>query len=109
MGEVTGSVIVDGKPAQIGSITFFPVDGKSTTAGAPLEGGKYTAKVPVGNFKVDIRVSKVVARRKLYDTPDSPMIDEMAEVLPSRYNNDTELRLEVKPGKNEKDWDLKSK
>jgi len=107
--EVTGTVLVDGKPAPRGSVSFIPADGKSPTAGAEIKDGKYSAKVPLGNSKVQIRVPKVVGQKKLYPTPDSPVQDLLEEVLPKKYNDETELTLDVKSGKNEKDWDLKSK
>lgn len=107
-GEVTGTVSVDGKPAEKGSIGFVPVDGKSPTAGAEIKDGKYTAKVPVGTAKVEIRVPKVVGKKKLYNTPDSPVQDLLEEVLPAKFNEESELKLDVKSGKNEKSWDLKS-
>jgi hypothetical protein len=31
------------------------------------------------------------------------------ELLPAKYNEETELRFEVRPGLNEKDFDLRSK
>ncbi len=108
-GEVSGVVMVDGKPAATGAIAFIPVDGKSPTAGAEIKDGKYTAKVPFGTAKVEVRVPKVVDKRKLYDTPDSPWQPVMVEVLPPKYNDESELRFEVKPGMNQKDWNLKSK
>ena len=108
-GEVTGAVMIDGKPAARGAVTFIPVDGKSQTAGGEIKDGRYTARVPIGLAKVEIRVPKVVGKKKLYDTPDSPVQDVLEEVLPERYNNSTELTLEVKAGKNEKDWELKSR
>jgi hypothetical protein len=106
---VAGSVTVDGQPAQTGSIAFFPVDGKSQTTGATIKAGRYTARVPPGLARVQIRVPKVVGQVKLYNTPDSPYQDKMEETLPERYNNKTELRLEVKPGRNQKDWELKTR
>lgn len=110
VGLISGSVQVDGKPAKTGAITFIPVDGKSGTAGAVIEAGKYNAiDVPIGSHKVEIRVSKVVGQKKLYDTPDSPVKPLMQEVLPAKFNTKTELLLDVKPGKNEKDYDLSSK
>jgi hypothetical protein len=106
---VSGSVTVDGQPAQTGSIAFFPVDGKSQTTGAAIKAGQYTARVPPGAARVEIRVPKVVGKVKLYNTPDSPYQDKMEETLPARYNNKTELTLEVKPGWNEKNWELKTR
>jgi hypothetical protein len=106
MGEVTGTVTVDGEPAQTGSIAFFPTDGKSSTAGAAIESGRYTAQVPLGASKVEIRVSKIVGHQRLYDTPDSPTQPVMEEVLPAKYNDQTEITIDVIAGMNEKNFDL---
>lgn len=107
--EVSGSVTVDGEPAENGSIGFFPVDGKSPTSGGVIHAGRYLAQVPFGEAKVEIRISKVVGQKKLYDTPDSKMKSIMAEMLPEKYNDQTELRIDVQPGTNEQDFDLESK
>jgi hypothetical protein len=109
MADVSGTVTVDGKTPEKGSITFIPADGKSQTAGADIIDGKYTARVPVGKAKVEIRVPKVVGKRKLYNTPDSPYQETMEEVLPAKYNNKTELTFDVQSGSNEKNWELNSK
>jgi hypothetical protein len=108
-GVVTGTVTVDGSPAKEGSIAFFPVNRKSSTAGAAIIDGKYTATVPLGQAKVEIRVPKVVGQKKLYDTPDSPIKPLMDESLPAKYNDASELTLDVKPGENEQDYDLTTK
>jgi hypothetical protein len=105
-GTVNGEILVDGSAPKSGSIAFIPVDGKGTTAGAEIVDGKYTAEASLGSMKVEIRVPKVVGQKKLYDTPDSPMKSLMAESLPARYNDATELVLEVKPGENRQDYDL---
>jgi hypothetical protein len=109
MGEVTGTVTVAGEPASTGSIAFFPTDGKSATAGAPIEGGRYTAQVPLGESKVEIRVSKTVGHKKLYDTPDSPTKAIMEETLPAKYNDQTELTINVELGVNEQNYDLEAR
>jgi hypothetical protein len=106
-GIVSGSVRVDGKPVD-GSISFFPVDGKSSTTGAKIVEGEYTCKVPVGENKVEIRVSKKVGETKLYNTPDSPVQPILAEVLPPKYNDQSELRVDVQSGENTQDYDLSS-
>jgi hypothetical protein len=107
--EVTGSVLVDGNPAATGAISFMPVDGKSPTSGGKIVAGKYSVEVPFGTSKVAIRVPKVVGQRKLYDTPDSPVQPLMEETLPPEFNDRTELTLDVKPGVNERVFDLKAK
>ena len=109
MGTVTGSVTVDGEPAKVGAISFFAVDGRAPTAGAPIVDGKFTAQVKPGVCMVQIRVSKVVGKKKIYDTPDSPVREVWAEVLPAKYNDNTQLKLEVKRGENQKEYALTTK
>ena len=107
--EVSGTVTVDGKPVSAGSITFLPVDGLTPTAGGQIKDGKYSVKVPVGPMKVTISAPKAIGKKKLYATPDSPEGTLYAEALPERYNEKTELTLDVKSGSNDKDWELKGK
>ena len=109
MGSVTGSVTVDGEPAKVGAISFFAVDGRAPTAGAPIVDGKFTAQVKPGVCMVQIRVSKVVGKKKIYDTPDSPVREVWAEVLPAKYNDNTQLKLDVKRGDNQQEYKLTSK
>jgi hypothetical protein len=105
--EVTGMVTVDGKPVEKGSISFIPEDGNGVTGGGEIKNGKYTAtKVSPGTAKVQIRVPIVVGKKKLYDTPDSPSRDLFEESLPKRFNDKTDLRYDVHPGRNEKNWEL---
>jgi hypothetical protein len=108
--EVTGTVRLDGQPIEKGSITFVPADGKGVTAGSEIKDGKYTvSKVSTGTRLVQIRYPKVAGKKTLYDTPASPTRDLFREVLPPKYNDRTELRFEVHPGANEKDWELSLK
>jgi hypothetical protein len=106
MGTVSGTVTVDGEPAKVGAISFFAVDGRAPTAGAPINDGRYTAEVTPGMCIVQIRVSKVIGEKKVYDTPESPVRKIWGEVLPPKYNDDTELRLNVKVGDNRQDYAL---
>ena len=109
MTDVSGTVTIDGQPMGEGAITFSPLDGKSPTSGAHVEKGQYKARVPAGEMKVIITHPKVVGTKKIYDTPDSPVMPVTEEALPARYNTDSELKLSVQPGANKKDWELKGK
>jgi hypothetical protein len=108
-GEVTGIVTINGQPAVTGAVAFSPVDGQSPTSGGKIVDGKYTVKASTGTSRIAIRVPKVVGKRKLYNTPDSPEQPLMAETLPPEYNDRTTLTLEVKPGANEHNFDLQTK
>jgi hypothetical protein len=108
-GVVSGTVMVDNMPAKSGSIAFFPVDERSTTAGGEIVDGRYEAEVPFGKFKVEVRVPKVVGEKKLYNTPNSPIQPLLEESLPAKYNDETELTIEVVPGENQRDFQLSTR
>lgn len=107
-GTVAGTVTLDGQPLENGLIRFVPADGQSTSADAAVEHGTFTAQVPVGDKKVWISAPKVVGKRKMYDTPDSPTVDITQELLPARYNAQTTLTLTVAPGKQQPAFELKT-
>ncbi|SRR5260370_6392564 len=110
-GEVTGTVTVDGKvPADGSSITFFPTDGNSPSAGTRLDkDGKYKVKVPVGTARVEIRVPRPVGKPKAVKAGPGAEGYFVEESLPAKYNDESELRLDVHPGNNPKDFELKSR
>jgi hypothetical protein len=109
---VRGTVTLDGQPIELGAVSFIPVDGQSPTTGGPITNGRYSvANVPVGEMKVAISGSKVVGKKKLYqDRPDSPEMPITDNPVPARFSDlqNTTLRLEVKAGTNDKNWELKS-
>lgn len=110
MGEVIGTVTIDGKvPPKGSSINFVPVDGKSPSAGATIVDGKYSARVPVGKSKVEIRAPRELNKAQPQRAGPGPGGDLIEESLPAKYNDATELTVDVKPGKNEKTWNLSSK
>jgi hypothetical protein len=108
VGIVKGTVTVDGQPPSTGAIAFTPVDGMSPTAGSKIVDGRFESKVAIGTSSVAIRVPKVIGERKLYDTSDSPTQPILEEVLPAKYNDATELRINVTPGENVHNFDLSS-
>jgi hypothetical protein len=108
VAEVSGTVMVDGKPIDKGTISFFPVDGKGQTAGGEIKDGKYSVKdVSIGVMKVEIRWPyKTGKKQKDYDAPGGKWYYLEDESLPEKYNDATDLKFEVKPGTNQKDWVL---
>ena len=93
----------DRHPGRAGSrrapFRLVPTDPtKGGTAGATIKDGKFTADVPVGELRVEISAPKVVGKRKAYDTPDSPTVDIVEDLIPARYNVNSELKVTVKKG-----------
>src|SRR5262245_21230337 len=110
-GAVSGTVTLDGEPLKAGTIRCDAADSRIVAADASISDGSFTAKVPPGEKRVSITSPKVIGKKKLYDTPDSPVVDVTEELLPKRYNANSELTLTVKAGKQDSDakFDLKSK
>jgi len=105
---VTGTVTLDGQPLQEGVVRFVPADGKGQTASAEVKDGKFTATLPKGEMRVEFSAPKVVRQTKMYDTPDSPVVDETVELLPARYNVQSTLKITVKGGSQSEKFDLTS-
>jgi hypothetical protein len=109
MTTVVGTVTVDGKPLEKGSIAFEPADGQGPTTGATIEGGRYTAQTLPGQKKVRITGFEIVGKRPAYPgRPDSPMRDIVKDVVPEKYNNNSDLTLTVESSDTTGDFDLKS-
>ncbi len=107
-GLVRGTVTLDGKPLAAGIVRFVPIDGKGAASSVPVAEGAFQLDVETGPKKVEFSAPKVVGRQKAYDTPESPKVDIVEELLPPRYNFKTELTLEVKKGEQTPAFDLKS-
>ncbi|HEX3150404.1 MAG TPA: hypothetical protein VHR66_20165 [Gemmataceae bacterium] len=107
---LTGTVTVDGQPLKDGAVRFIPLDpSKGGTAGAVIKDGTFTCQVPVGEMRVEFNGAKVVGKRKAYDTPDSPMVDIVEELLPAKYNTQSELKITIKGGSQKETWALVTK
>jgi hypothetical protein len=110
VGTIAGDVTLDGQPVKDGHVLFTPLDGNGQTGGGTIRDGKLLAQnVPTGKMKVELHGNKVVGKRKAYDTPESPWEDDVAELLPTKYNSKSDLTLDVKKGNQDVKYDLKSK
>jgi hypothetical protein len=109
-GTVSGEVTLDDHPLKEGRIRFVPADGKTEGLDGPITDGKFSVSgVPVGDVKVEVTSFKVTGTRKVYDTPDSPTVDVGKQIIPPRYNTQTELKMTVQGGSQEKKFALKGK
>lgn len=108
-GIVKGTVTLDGQPLAAGQILFVAVDQASPSAEGTITSGQFEALVPPGEKRVEIRAPKVTGKKKMYDTPDSPMVDTVVELLPAKYNVNSELKMTVDGTAQEQKFDLQSK
>jgi hypothetical protein len=107
---VKGTVTLDGNPLEEGAINFFPADGSGTTAGGVISGGNFSVPVPAGSVIVRISASKVIRREPMYaGDPKGPMKEIRTDIIPAKYNAQSELKLDVKSGMDDVKYDLTSK
>jgi hypothetical protein len=108
---VSGSVTYLGKPVEFGDIVFQPTSaaGKWFAQGKIL-GGKYSldaAHGPLaGKNHVQIRGYKMTGRKRLdiagKSLSEAPkMIDELVPFIPEKFNEASELTVEIKSGDND--------
>ena len=109
---LTGTVSYQGQPIEKGVIRFIPSAGtKGPTSGAVIIDGAYEAKarggVPVGTQRVEIRANRPTGEPKPKDKQHLDIFpDPQEQYLPKRYNDESELTLEVKAGEKTHNFDL---
>jgi hypothetical protein len=113
---ISGKVTLDGAAIESGSITFQPSEGtQSPSAGTAITQGSYQiprAQGPLpGVYRVEITAQRKTGNKIAAGSPAPPgtLVDEVVEVVPARYNAQSTLRSEVRPGNNPLDFNLTSK
>src|SRR5215469_12264465 len=108
-GTVQGTVTFDGQPVADGAITFVKKDGKLVREGAVIRDGNFQARMPPGQYKIEVNGQKVVGKTKERGKDGAlEEVDMMEELFPERYNTKTELTEEIKSGRNTIKLDLQS-
>lgn len=106
---MVGTVTLDGKPVEHGTIALRPVDGNSPSAGAFITGGAFSQQVPLGSMRVEITSPRVAGTKKIAMPGGSfAEVDVVEEAIPDAYNAKSTLVLDVKPGVNRVAYELKS-
>ncbi|MEX0794077.1 MAG: hypothetical protein WD045_13155, partial [Pirellulaceae bacterium] len=113
---VQGQVSLDGKAVSQGTIEFVPAVGTAgPTAGSRIIDGKFEiseAKGPVlGKYQVRISAFGPTGRKMTAGSqgPAGAMVDEIGEMLPSKYNTESTLEREIVAGENQLDFELTTK
>ena len=109
---IQGTVSLGDRPLEQGYINFRPMPGaKGPPVGGPIDKGKYALQprdALEGSFRVEITMLGKTGR-KTSDETGRP-IDMEGQVLPARYNSESTLQAQVKPGqRNEFPFSVTSK
>jgi hypothetical protein len=108
--EVSGTIRLNGEPLATGTISFVPMEGTTgPSSGGHIIDGEYHVPgqngVAVGKNRVSI-LSVVKTGRKIGDLRGESE-DEKVQVVPRKYNTESEVICTVQPGSNRLDFDLK--
>lgn len=108
--SVEGTVTLDGVPVATGTINFGPMAGQHGTAtGAKIVDGKYSAKASEGEMVVSVYSQKLEKlENPTEDDKAHGVTERRVELIPEKYNRQSELKCTIKPGKNTVDFDLKT-
>jgi hypothetical protein len=102
LANVHGHVTLDGKPVAGASAVFAPAAGGRRSSGVTNDQGEYVFTYIREDKGGAVGVNSVrIGKQKTHDP--------RSETLPPKYNRDTMLTAEVKPGVNEIDFLLTSK
>jgi hypothetical protein len=109
-GTLDGEVTLDGAALKEGVVRFVPTGGKGTTSTANISDGRFRAPLTAGEYRVEFSSPKVLStKRKMYDTPDSPWVDDVGELIPEKYNAKSDLTVTIQAGTQAKRFELLSK
>ncbi|WP_339684621.1 carboxypeptidase-like regulatory domain-containing protein [Gimesia maris] len=99
LGQVHGTITLDGKPLEGVSVLFEPENGRPSTAITDAA-GKYEAQYLIDEPGVKLGPGTVRVEWG---------IDATGPKIPNQYGSKSELKLEVQPGENEFNIDMQSK
>jgi len=111
LGTVHGTVTVAGQPIEGAAIEFTPANGRPSV-GETDAAGNYNLMFTydadgalVGKHTVRI----TTARAGVMSEGDGPSVEAREEMLPAKYNEASELTVDVVAGDNTFDFDLEGK
>ncbi len=112
--SVNGTITLDGKLVESGSITFFPSEGtKGPSAGATIKDGYYeinTANkgVVIGKNRIVLNANHKTGRRMPNPFDPTVMIDEVVQAFPPEYSTESKVIRDIQSGENQINLDIVS-
>lgn len=106
LGTVSGRVLVDGKPVEQLRIEFQPASGGSPSTARTDAQGRYELHYTRDKDGAMVGRHCVRITAPTIERDDAGNLDEIPQLVPPRYNDQTELVVEVEPGHNEHSFEL---
>lgn len=109
LGRVSGTVTLDGKPLEQAIVKFIPEgEGGSTSYGRTDASGNYSMEFSRSQVGASLGMNRVEINTGTQMADENEKIINVPEVVPARYNAQSELTFEVQPGKNTANFELES-
>ena len=111
LGQVEGTVTMDGQPLPNAIVTFQPVNPGRPSYARTDDSGKYVLVFTDGNEGATLGEHRVCISTQSDGDPDAdPPIPSSPETVPAKYSNmsKTELKANVEAGGNQHDFTLTS-
>ncbi|MBA2115072.1 carboxypeptidase regulatory-like domain-containing protein [Bremerella alba] len=109
LGEVSGTITLDGEPLKHAVITFQPKGGRPAY-GKTGEDGKYTMRYTGSQAGATVGMNSVtITNGGEKRDEESGKVWFQKEEVPSKYNSKTTLDYDVQPGQQTHDFKLESK
>jgi len=109
LGEVNGTVTVDGKPLEGVAVTFVPESGALASVARTGSDGKYELLYAVPGAKQMIKGAALGQHTVRIDILPDPLAQTASQPLPARYNIESALTADVKSGPNTFDFQVTSR
>lgn len=110
LGEVIGTVTVDGNPIDGAEVTFQPSGARMSVASTDAD-GKYRMRFTMDKYGAAVGAHRVMitTARTASGGEGVPEVKARKELLPAKYHSKSELVAEVAPGSNVIDFALTTK
>jgi hypothetical protein len=109
VGQVSGTVRLDGQPLEGAYVEFQPVAGNSPSRGVTDATGQYTLKYTREIEGAELGEHTVRITTYAGGDPDAePPKPPVPEKVPRKYNAQSELKAKVEKGSNTADFELQS-
>lgn len=109
MVSVSGTITIDGRPVPEGSITFTPLDGKGRPGGGAFENGQFSTRAVPGETAVQIHGHEVIKiPNPTKEQVERGLDTDRKNIVPSVYNTQSKLRVDVSEENNTFNFDLTS-
>lgn len=103
--RLEGTVKFNGQPVESGEILFRPVNGGASGA-ARIEGGKFSLDSTLGAKRVEITARRSTGQAESLASGEESVVTE--QYVPTKYNQKSELTLNVSEAKDDVSFDLTS-